>query len=219
MDFEKDDVPQDSSPRDAFIRAKIELYLERAAECFDSGRYHAALQTLDGVWRLDPSNLQASELHSRLNTQLQRLSASAQSEGLPDQEVQGTRRPEVILVADQDPRIRRGLIHSLQGYGFLCVGAEGYDEALAAYAFCQPSVVLSEVNFADGPRGFDLFHEIKNSSTGDHLVFFFLVAHVGREVEIAGRKLGVDDFLRKPLDNEVVATMITRSLYKRQRAG
>ncbi|MGA9119481.1 MAG: response regulator, partial [Bacteroidota bacterium] len=180
--------------------------------------YRESLHLLDGVWRLDPGNVEATELHNRANDQLRLLSHSADADWPAGILAQGSRRPEIVLIVDQDPRVRSGLLHSLRDYGFLCVGAEGYEEAMEAVSYCQPSVVLSEVNFADGPRGFDLFRELKNARPKENLVFIFMVANVAREVEIAGRRLGVDDFLRKPFDNEIVATLIMRSLYRHQRA-
>ncbi len=209
------DVPQ----RDTFVRAKVELYLERAAEYFLSARYQATLGALDGVWRLDPANKEANQLRDHVTERVNLLSQTMEPDWSDKNRIAAGRRGEIILVVDQDPRILTGLVDSLQSYGFSCLGADGFEEAVAALSFCRPSVVLSEVNFADGPRGFDLFRHLRSNGANSDPLFIFLVANISKEVETAGEQLGVEDFIRKPFENDVVVTAVLQALSRHRQAS
>ncbi len=213
-------VPEsDLSQRDTFVRAKVDLYLERAAECFLSGRYRATLSALDGVWRLDPANREANQLRDHVNEKLHLLARTVDTNWLDHYRANAGRRGEVILVVDQDPRVLMGLIDSLNNYGFSCLGAASFEEAVDALTYCRPSVILSEVNFEDGPRGFDLFRHLRADGASSDPLFIFLVANISKEVEIAGQKLGVEDFIRKPFENDVVVTAVLQALSRHRQAS
>lgn len=219
MEIENDLTEAGLSSRDTYVRAKIDLYLERAAEYFLCGRYRATLTVLDNVWRLDPANKEANQLRDHVNEMLSSLSLNPPSPG-PDGHLSPVmRHHEIVLVVDQDPRVLSGLVDTLHNYGFPCVGADCYDEALEALTLCTPSVVLSEMNFAEGPRGFDLFRHMKSGHAPMDPAFIFLVANISNEVEIAGQKLGVEDFIRKPFDNDAVVRTITRAISRHRQAS
>ena len=129
----------------------------------------------------------------------------------------GARRPEIVMIVDQDPRVLSSLGETFRGYGFPVVGAAGIDESAEVLADCMPDVVLSEVNFDSGPRGLDLFQQLKQLSPAHDVVFLFLVARLERTLEIAGRRMGVDDFIVKPFDPDVVAATVMRCLTRRKR--
>ena len=78
----------------------------------------------------------------------------------------------------------------------------------------RPDLLISEVNFATGSKGFDLFLWLKTSGQHKETAFIFLAARLDRETLIAGKRFGVDDFLLKPVDAEVVATMAISCLAK-----
>ncbi len=209
----------DASQRDTFVRAKVDLYLERAVECFLCARYQATLGALDGVWRLDPANKEANQLRDHVNEKLALLSQTMGPEWTDKSRIAAGRRGEIILVVDQDSRVLTGLVDSLQSYGFPCIGADGFKEAVDALSFCRPSVVLSEVNFADGPRGFDLFRHLRSNDLNSDPLFIFLVANISKEVETAGQKLGVEEFIRKPFENDVVVTAVLQALSRHRQAS
>jgi len=207
------------SQRDTYVRAKVDLYLERAAEYFLCGRFRATLNELDGVWRLDPANKEANQLRDHVNARLKTLADPQEAAWVEGKGTPPEHRGEVILVVDQDPRVLTGLVDSLQSYGFHCLGANSYEEALDGLSLCRPSVVLSEVNFQDGPRGFDLFRHLRSNDTGSYPLFIFLVANISKEVESAGQKLGVENFIRKPFDNDVVVTAVLQALSRHRQAS
>ena len=219
MEVETASTDQEHSQGASYLRAKVELYLERASECFLSGRYRATLNALDGVWRLDPGNIEANTLRDHATDRIKSISRPVHADWLGNHQAAGARRPEIVLIVDQDPRILVGLVESLHGYGFTCVGADSYQEALEVLTFCRPTVVLSEVNFADGPRGFDLFQHCKSIFANIEPLFIFLVARISREIENTGQNMGVEDFIRKPFDCNIVATTVMRALSRHNRTS
>jgi DNA-binding response OmpR family regulator len=129
----------------------------------------------------------------------------------------GGRRHRIVMVVDQDERILKRLTEKLKKYGFETVAASTYDEALEVLGMLTPDVIISEVNFANGSAGFDLFFWVRSIAGLHKLPFMFLATKIDREVLIAGKRLGVDDFLTKPLDDDVVAASISNCLNRAQR--
>ncbi|HEX9007291.1 MAG TPA: response regulator [Bacteroidota bacterium] len=215
MDLDNDRLPE-ISPRDAFLSAKAEYFLDQALECFAMARYHAALKMLSTVAGLEPENQVAAELLSRIHERLRLVTRPLHADWLDTTQAPGVRRPEVILVVDQDERVLTGLNETFRRYGFPVVGAGTVQEATEVLSTCVPDVVLSEVNFESGPRGLELFQQIKSLQPEQDRIFLFLTSRLERNAEIAGRRLGVDDYILKPFDPDVVAATVMRCLARRK---
>jgi PleD family two-component response regulator len=206
--------------RDAFRRAKIEHYMTRADELVDMARYHAALRTLETIFGLDPNNTEGSSLQKRIELSLAELAGrnnGANHAGSNGTEVHnGRRRHELILMVDQDERILVSLSKALRKSGYESIGAASYDEAIQALSIVTPDLVISEVNFENGPIGYDLFLWIRTNTQTHDIPFQFLATRIDRETLIAGKRLGVDDFVAKPLDEDVVIASI-KSIFARRK--
>lgn len=126
------------------------------------------------------------------------------------------RPSELILIVDQDEQILIDLGSALRKFGYHVLGAESHEEALESMSQHAPDAVISEVNFANGPRGFDLYHWIKSTFSDRTIPFLFLAARIDRETLIAGKRFGVDDFLQKPVDEEVVLASLVNCLSRRR---
>jgi CheY-like chemotaxis protein len=208
---------QGLSPREAFLRAKVEHWLERAQECLQMSRYQAALRTLEPVFQLDPACSDAVELRSsaeeQLRTALRRLNCDARD----GNGIHGNRHAELVMLVDQDEALLASLTATFRRFGFRTIGADSYEEAMETLSLARPDLVISEVNFASGPKGFDLFLWLKTNGQHNNAAFMFLAARLDREALIAGKRFGVDDFLLKPVDAEVVATMAVSCLTRNKR--
>jgi CheY-like chemotaxis protein len=213
------DAPEvDLGPREAFLRAKLDLYLSRAVEAYDSHRYPAVLKELEQIQVLDPVHPEASQLKEHTLARLRPLTVSG-SEGTFVHLGSGSRRQESVLIIDQDPRVLSGLGTTFRSYGFNVLGAGSFDEGMEALGFTRPRVVVSEVNFESGPNGLDLFQHAYSMQPEQNPVFVFLAARIGRELEIAGRRAGVNHFALKPFDNDVLATTVLSFLTRKQRVS
>jgi CheY-like chemotaxis protein len=216
VETEEKDSPN-LPPREAYLKAKIEHWLDRAQECLQMSRYKAALRALEPVFPLDPTNKEAEELRKNaeecLKAALHRLNGEAR-EGNGSH---ASRHTELIMIVDQDERLLMALSGTFRRFGYRTIAADGYEEAMETLSVARPDLVISEVNFDSGPRGFDLFLWLKTNGQHNNTAFMFLAARLEREALIAGKRFGVDDFLLKPVDAEVVATMAMSCLSRNKK--
>jgi PleD family two-component response regulator len=206
------------SPRESLRRAKVDLYLERATDYRDMGRYAIAQRTVETVFALDPENQEALRLRESIKNELERLTHRTNGHDRDPGE-NGTRRPrrgELVCVVDQDERLLLSLNQSLRRVGFDTVCAGTYEEAIDLLEQFTPDIILSEVNFESGPRGFDLYLWVKTTQRLHDVAFLFLAMHLDREVLIAGKRFGVDDFILKPVDDDVVIASVLNCLARRR---
>jgi PleD family two-component response regulator len=197
-----------------FRRAKVEHYIERAQEYVSMGRLLSAKKPLDSALALDPANSTGVSLRHQLEETLAGLSRPVL---LQSGEAAVPRRQELVLVIDQDERLLARVTQSLRRFGFRSVAAGGFQEARDLLANVTPDLIMSEVNFENGPVGFDLYLMVRTNARLQALPFLFLATRVDRETLIAGKRLGVNDFITKPLDEEVVYASIVSSLAKSKR--
>ena len=194
--------------------AKIEHYLRSAEDFFQMARYTAARIALEHVLRLDPENVTAKSLFRRIELKLSLLQQRNGVIHVEEGEVDGAkkRKKEIVLVVDQDERVLERFVGKLSRYGLEIVSASSYEEAVDTIGAVTPDLVISEVNFENGPAGFDLFLWLKSGVGTQKIPFIYLATRIDREVLIAGKRLGVDDFLLKPTDDEVVAASVINAL-------
>jgi PleD family two-component response regulator len=204
-------------PRESFRRAKIEHYTERAEEFVHMARFSEARRTIDRVITLDPGNEVVHALRKTIDERFRCMTERSNGNGQP---TNGNgvkpRRRELVLIVDQDEKLLTSLTDTLSRSGFQVIGAGTYDEAVEALGTVKPDIILSEVNFAQGSRGFDLYLWLRTNSGFMETPFMFLAARVDRDTLIAGKRFGVDDFILKPVDSEVITASIVNCLSRRR---
>jgi PleD family two-component response regulator len=184
------------------------------------GRFIAARGTLDLVRALDPENAACRTLARTIEETLKALagrknghSSHGHSNG------SSLRRSRMILMVDQDERLLVSTVDALHRNGFHAAGAASFDEAVETLGLVDPDAVVSEVNFENGPRGFDLYHWMRNDPRYLDTPFIFLAARIDRDTLIAGKRFGVDDFVPKPADAEVIIASVMNCLSRRSVAA
>lgn len=206
---------------EGFRQAKVEHYLAQAEEYVQMSRYQAARKAVEQVLGLDPENRTADSLRKRIDYQIESLlrrhSGASKFDPGMDHKSPRLRRDELVMVVDQDERVLISLTQSLRKYGFEAVAAAGYQEALETFMVTPPDMVVSEVNFENGPAGFDLFLWVRTNARHHELPFLFLATKIDRDTLIAGKRLGVNDFIPKPLDEDVVTASIINCLARRKK--
>ena len=218
-------VPMSSNPdgtiqgRGSFRRAKIVHYLDRAEEYMKMARYSTARRTIETVYTLDPGNNTGRILEQALRDRMATLATHAVLSGSNGNGhgLLSTQQPQkkIVLLVDQDERVLLTLSEYLLNNKYEVISAGSYSEALETLSNVQPDIIISEVNFENGPVGFDLYlHTRSNAKTLD-VPFLFLATRIDRDLLIAGKRLGVDDFLSKPLDREVVVASIWNCLSRK----
>ncbi|MGA9115169.1 MAG: response regulator [Bacteroidota bacterium] len=211
------DHPTESPEAGAFDyrRARLEHYLDRAQECLSMRRYLAARTPLESVLSLDPANSQARSLQEKIHDSLSSLSRPFRemAPGEPGRRTGSL----LVMTVDQDENLLLRMARGMTRYGFLSVSAGNYREAVELLGRIRPDIIFSEVNFENGPAGFDLYLWVRTNARLEDVPFIFLASRVDREALIAGKRLGVNDFITKPFDEAVVHASIVSVLGRRAR--
>jgi len=207
---------------ESFHQAKIEHYLIRAEECLRMARYREALKTIQTVFALDEDNSAGKSLQKRVEYYLDSIGRSRRRlESNNGTSASHSRRirQELVMIIDQDEQVLTTLVSGLRKYGFEAIAAAGYDEAVETLVSYRPDLVVSEVNFENGPVGFDLFLWVRTNIATQEIPFLFLATRIDRDMLIAGKRLGVNDFIMKPLDEALVTASVINCLARKKKAS
>jgi PleD family two-component response regulator len=198
--------------REEFLQMKIEHYLQRGEECCAMARYPAARRMLDAALALDQQNSATLALGDKINREF----SLVVKPGGDTTTSRAGQKDDLIVVVDQDERVLTAFAGVLVRHGFRFAGAATYEEAVELLSLVIPDIIVSEVNFDTGARGFDLFLWMRTNSALSNIPFLFHATRIDRDVMIAGRRFGIDDFLVKPVDGELLAAAATTVLHRRR---
>ncbi len=130
--------------------------------------------------------------------------------------------PEVqkkILCIEDDRETAALIAEELIDRGYAVTLAHDGREGFAAILKTMPDLVLSDISMPM-MSGFELLERlIALAPRFAKMPFVFLTALTDRENELKGRQLGADDYVTKPIDFDVLATIITARLAGIARTG
>ncbi len=107
-----------------------------------------------------------------------------------------------ILFVDNDPSMQKIIRHLLEPRGVQVTTADDGRMALEAmHAGLAPDVIIAEMEMP-GMNGLELFRAVRANNTWIAIPFIILTAHGEKPVMRQALRLGVDDFLTKPVDGE-----------------
>ncbi len=120
-----------------------------------------------------------------------------------------------VLVAEDDPNIRSGLVEILEAEGYGVITAADGQEALDRIATGRPDFVLLDIMM---PRvnGYDVCRRVRRDNP--ELPIIFISAKSEEIDRVVGLELGADDFIQKPFGvREVIARIraVTRRCLRR----
>lgn len=104
-------------------------------------------------------------------------------------------KPKTILIAEDDPSIRLGLVDILEGEGFRVSAAAHGEEAVARYETDAPDLLILDIMM---PRlsGYDVCRRIRKENTQVPIV---MLSAKSEEIDkVLGLELGADDYVTKP---------------------
>src|SRR5215475_1254952 len=117
-----------------------------------------------------------------------------------------------ILCIEDDRETARLIVEELVDRGYEVSAAHDGHEGLAAILKNTPDLVLSDISMPV-MSGFDLLERLTALAPRfSKMPFVFLTALTDRDSELKGRQLGADDYVTKPIDFDVLATIITARL-------
>jgi DNA-binding response OmpR family regulator len=130
--------------------------------------------------------------------------------------------PEVqkkILCIEDDRETAALIAEELIDRGYAVTLAHDGREGFAAILKTTPDLVLSDISMPM-MSGFELLERlIALAPRFAKMPFVFLTALTDRDSELKGRQLGADDYVTKPIDFDVLATIIAARLAGVARTG
>ena len=118
-----------------------------------------------------------------------------------------------VLVAEDDPNIRRGLADVLTNEGYSVIEAIDGTQAVEHFTSHAPDIICLDI-MMPGVNGYDVCRTIRAQN---EIVPILFISAKSKEVDrVLGLELGADDFIVKPFGvREVVARIraITRRLH------
>lgn len=108
-----------------------------------------------------------------------------------------------VLIAEDDPHIREGLVEILEAEGYRVLTAPDGRTALRQWAAHQPDFVLLDIMMPQ-LNGYDVCREIRRQDGEIPIIF---ISAKSEEIDrVLGLELGADDFIQKPFGvKEVIA--------------
>jgi DNA-binding NarL/FixJ family response regulator len=117
-----------------------------------------------------------------------------------------------ILCIEDDRKTASQIVQELVDRGFEVSIADSGSEGFVAILKDKPDLVLCEVGVPI-MSGFEVLQRLNEITPRlGHVPFVLLAPLADREDELKGRRLGADDFVTKPIDFDLLATIINARL-------
>lgn len=111
----------------------------------------------------------------------------------------------MILIIDDDIAVRTSLQLLLENEGYKTAAADGPAAAFAFLKSNTPGLIILDLNFSigtSGKEGMNLLLQIKKIN--DTIPIILMTGWGSIELAVQGMKLGANDFLNKPWNNDHV---------------
>ncbi len=117
-----------------------------------------------------------------------------------------------ILVIEEDDKTLLEISSHLRMHFFAVIAAGNLEEVNSSLKIAIPDFILSEINFQSGTLGFELYEFVRSTPKTMHVPFLFMSDKIDRNTILVGKRLGVDEFLIKPLDYELLIEILNGKL-------
>lgn len=119
-------------------------------------------------------------------------------------------RPRILCIED-DPETAGLIVEVLESEGFQLTVANNGVDGLAGIGG-RPDLVLCDIDMP-GLSGFEILQRVRQDKLLPRSVpFIFITAFTQRTHQMTARKLGCDDFVIKPIDFELLITIVRNRL-------
>jgi putative two-component system response regulator len=116
-----------------------------------------------------------------------------------------------ILIVEDNPVLRAGLQEMLELEDFTTLAASNGREAIECMEKNHPELILSDIAMPE-MDGYAFFHAVRSRPEWISIPFIFLTARGEKEDVRAGKDLGAEDYLVKPLSQEELLTAVRSRL-------
>jgi putative two-component system response regulator len=121
--------------------------------------------------------------------------------------------PIKLLVVEDDPAMLIAFQDVLKGAGFEVITASNGQAALELLVHTQPALILSDISMPI-MDGYKLFEAVRRQPGGASIPFIFLTARGTREDIFAGKSLGADDYITKPVTTQELLSAVRARLHR-----
>lgn len=118
-----------------------------------------------------------------------------------------------LLVVEDDPAMLVALRDILEGAGYNVATASNGQVALDMFADRRPALILSDIAMPV-MDGIQLFEAVRKLPHGRAIPFIFLTARGTREDVFAGKSMGADDYITKPITSQELLSAIHARLQR-----
>jgi len=120
---------------------------------------------------------------------------------------------KLILVVEDNYETRQSLARSLELEGYGVLQAADGQSALKRLQEFTPDLILSDLQMPH-MSGAGLFEALRQCPQWVSIPFIFLTAHNDADEVLAGRILGVEDYLTKPIETRDLLAIINARLLR-----
>jgi CheY-like chemotaxis protein len=118
-----------------------------------------------------------------------------------------------ILLADDEEALLLSLAANLRRHGYDVMTSGGVEKALEILERSIPSIIVSDLLFEEGQEtGIEFYQRVRKDPRLNNVPFLLMSGISDEFVVRAGMRLGVDNFIQKPFDLELLLATIEGKL-------
>jgi DNA-binding NtrC family response regulator len=121
-----------------------------------------------------------------------------------------------LLIVEDERAIRLALSGLLRREGYEVEQADAGGDAIARLAAEPFDLVLTDLALGEGPSGMDVLRACKREQPETPVVM--ITAHGNEKIAVEAMKLGAEDYVPKPFDNDEIRLVVKRALERTQLA-
>jgi putative two-component system response regulator len=122
---------------------------------------------------------------------------------------------ELILIVEDNDKLREGLKDLLELENFRVITAIHGLDALEKMKATTPNLIVADISMPV-MDGFEFYKAVRENPSNVAIPFIFLTARIEKNDILASKKLGVEDYLIKPVDYHEFITTIRSRLERSQ---
>ncbi|MBN1487833.1 MAG: SUMF1/EgtB/PvdO family nonheme iron enzyme [Anaerolineae bacterium] len=113
----------------------------------------------------------------------------------------------IILVVDDNPDLVDGVKLTLEMEGYQVLTATSGEQALDVLGRITPDLILADI-MMPGVDGYELYDKVHEDERWVQVPFIFLTAKTNKDDISRGKEMGVDDYITKPFDPQVLVSVV-----------
>ncbi|MEO8608197.1 MAG: response regulator transcription factor [Chloroflexota bacterium] len=110
-----------------------------------------------------------------------------------------------VLVADDEPAIRKLLERGLSSYGYEVTAVSNGTDALSSAARHNPHMILLDVSLQSEPNGLEVCRQLRE---WNKIPIIMLTVRDEKPIRLAALNAGADDYITKPFDMDELEARI-----------